>query len=770
MEQLGALVTSAALASNATFPNVTVPHFEIEAGYIVGLSAMIACAYAPFVSDNDRNQWEGYAIANEGWVDESITLREINQEHLHPMKGTKDNENNHETRFQGSDTIIENHHDDQSELGKNTYSKSIYHWQNGTALALEEHASPLYAPIWQITPPVPWAINSDLLSGQVFQDLYASVHAKRQTSMSPPAAVGQVLDFLFDLDHVISKLEPHTFIASPVYDSFYNVNITGMVIGLTPIRSFLDFLFDDTVKGVMVVFTDNCGTRLTYGVDGSTTNFLGYEDMHDPRYDKYKRTTSVEWNRTEVDGYCHLDLHIYPTSSLKESYATGKPYFYASIVLLSFILTSALIILYDSTVTKRQEKTMRSALMNGALIESLFPASVSERLLEDTHQTTTSNDHSNERNKTGLAVRTRPIADFFPSTTIMFADISGFTAWSSTREPFQVFELLEAIYGTFDKLAKQRRIFKVETVGDCYVAASGIPEAREDHAVAMAKFATDCLHKMKSTTKLLEVRLGPDTSALAFRVGLHSGPVTGGVLRGDNARFQLFGDTVNTAARMESTGLPNMIQVSQATADLLKAASKDHWIKPRDEQVFAKGKGNLSTYWLSVGNVRSCSRRSTSSRSQGSEVCDISDENTVVLNDRDKRLVDWNVQVLLRFLKLIVTRRGSSKVIDDWGSVTQPDIAVVEEVAEIIEMPKYVKIAEAESECAQINAEVESQLHEYITAIAQMYRNNPFHNFQHASHVTMVSRTKSVQFCTRKHHNKSNAYLISSFCCSRSPN
>ena len=284
---------------------------------------------------------------------------------------------------------------------------------------------------------------------------------------------------------------------------------------------------------------------------------------------------------------------------------------------------------------------MRSALLNGALIESLFPAAVRERLLEDTRQMVTMNENAknNKGNETGLAVRTRPIADFFPCTTIMFADIAGFTAWSSTREPFQVFELLETLYGAFDKLAKQRRIFKVETVGDCYVAVSGIPEARADHAVAMAKFARDCLYKMRSITKQLEVSLGPDTSSLTFRIGLHSGPVTGGVLRGDNARFQLFGDTVNTAARMESTGLPNMIQVSQATADLLIAASKEHWIKPRDEQVFAKGKGHMSTYWLSVGNERSCSRRSASSRSQGSEVCDSTDsvnidENAVVSNSK----------------------------------------------------------------------------------------------------------------------------------------
>ena len=122
------------------------------------------------------------------------------------------------------------------------------------------------------------------------------------------------------------------------------------------------------------------------------------------------------------------------------------------------------------------------------------------------------------------------------------------------------------------------------------------------------------------------------------------------------------------------------------------------------------------------------------------------DETTVTLNGKTKRLVDWNVQVLLRFLKLIVTRRGTSDdciLSDDWHSVIKPDVAVVDEVAEIIALPEFTKTAGAESECAQINAEVEFQLHEYVTAIAHMYRNNPFHNFQHASHVTMVSPTKT---------------------------
>jgi class 3 adenylate cyclase len=129
--------------------------------------------------------------------------------------------------------------------------------------------------------------------------------------------------------------------------------------------------------------------------------------------------------------------------------------------------------------------------------------------------------------------------------TQILLSFTGFTAWSSTREPSSVFTLLEAIYAEFDSIAKRRRVFKVEVVGDCYVAVAGLPDPRPDHAIVMAKFANDCLNRMFSTLRKLEVELGPDTTELGLRVGLHSGPVVAGVLRGDKSRFQLFGDTVS---------------------------------------------------------------------------------------------------------------------------------------------------------------------------------------------------------------------------------
>lgn len=105
------------------------------------------------------------------------------------------------------------------------------------------------------------------------------------------------------------------------------------------------------------------------------------------------------------------------------------------------------------------------------------------------------------------------------------------------------------LFPTNDSLTKTK-----ETIGDCYVAATGLPNPQEDHAVRMVKFATDCVQKLTEllATELVS-RLGPDTGKLCMRFGLHSGQVTAGVLRGEKARFQVFGDTVNTASVSQIT-------------------------------------------------------------------------------------------------------------------------------------------------------------------------------------------------------------------------
>ncbi len=122
---------------------------------------------------------------------------------------------------------------------------------------------------------------------------------------------------------------------------------------------------------------------------------------------------------------------------------------------------------------------------------------------------------------------------------------------------------------------------------------AGLPQPNPQHAVVCARFAHECLVTMKRLTHHLELTLGPGTSELSLRIGLHSGPVTAGVLRGEKSRFQLFGETMNTARRMESAGDAGKIQVSEVTASLLEDGGKGYWLNKRHGTVAVKGKGEM---------------------------------------------------------------------------------------------------------------------------------------------------------------------------------
>jgi len=261
---------------------------------------------------------------------------------------------------------------------------------------------------------------------------------------------------------------------------------------------------------------------------------------------------------------------------------------------------------YDSTVEKRQQKVLKQAQQSAALVRSLFPEEVRDQIYREQEQARHAEERTSEwksPTKTFGVDKSKAIATLHPECTILFADISGFTQWSSTRTPVEVFDLLEAMYGVFDRIAKRRKVFKVETIGDCYVAATGLPQPQKDHAVRMARFADNCMKALQGliVTELVD-RLGKDTAELAMRFGLHSGQVTAGVLRGERQRFQIFGDTVNTAARMESNGIREKIHVSESTAEYLREAGREDWLEMRQEKVQAKGKGLMQTYFVTVSS------------------------------------------------------------------------------------------------------------------------------------------------------------------------
>ena len=338
----------------------------------------------------------------------------------------------------------------------------------------------------------------------------------------------------------------------------------------------------------------------------------------------------------------------------------------------------------------------------------------------------------------------QPIADLFPHCTVMFADISGFTAWSSAREPAQVFILLQTVYQRFDLIAKRRRVFKVETIGDSYIAVTGLPEPQTNHASLMARFAWDCLIQIGEITKELESTLGPDTAALSMRFGLHSGAVTAGVLKGDRARFQLFGDTVNTAARMESTGMKGRIQVSSATAEALKSDNKGTWLTPRSDNVVAKGKGVLSTYWLVLKKAGQSLSSDEDAVDHDATFMSRSSRAATALDQKDARVVDWVCEILVKQIKKVVVVHQrcplSAQSNRNVGFQVQEGKICLDEVQEAIRTPDFnVDVAEAtlDHNFVQVPEGITNDVRDYVAMIAASYKSNKFHNFEHACHVTM---------------------------------
>jgi len=189
---------------------------------------------------------------------------------------------------------------------------------------------------------------------------------------------------------------------------------------------------------------------------------------------------------------------------------------------------------------------------------------------------------------TRLKLGERRIAERYPETTILFADIAGFTPWALRTDPDRLVALLDQLFTRFDRLAVEHGVEKIKTIGDAYMAAAGTPIARSDHAQAALAMA----HGMLDVFADWRATVAPE---LELRIGLASGPVVAGVIGDKRVLFDVWGETVNVASRMQSSGVPGRIQVSESTWILLR---EQEAFQPR-ERMEIKGLGMTATYLAS---------------------------------------------------------------------------------------------------------------------------------------------------------------------------
>ncbi|XP_072442979.1 uncharacterized protein [Chiloscyllium punctatum] len=243
------------------------------------------------------------------------------------------------------------------------------------------------------------------------------------------------------------------------------------------------------------------------------------------------------------------------------------------IVLLSFKQMTEWVQNYARGLKERTEELKRQRRLAEDLLHQMLPKSVAKQLRRREHVE----------------------AESYEQVTIYFSDIVGFTTIAASCTPLQVVEMLNNLYMCFDTRIESYDVYKVETIGDAYMVVSGLPERKgTNHADEIAKMSLDLV----AAVRQVPIPHMP-TERLQLRVGIHTGPCVAGVVGYKMPRYCLFGDTVNTASRMESTSLPQKIHISSATfAALMHDDAYEIELRGETE---VKGKGKMKTYWL-IGN------------------------------------------------------------------------------------------------------------------------------------------------------------------------
>ncbi|HET7030394.1 MAG TPA: adenylate/guanylate cyclase domain-containing protein [Candidatus Limnocylindrales bacterium] len=186
-----------------------------------------------------------------------------------------------------------------------------------------------------------------------------------------------------------------------------------------------------------------------------------------------------------------------------------------------------------------------------------------------------------------LKASSQPIADQFGAASILFADVVDFTPLSARLPAVEVVGILDHLFSEFDALAERYGLEKIKTIGDCYMVAAGVPLPRPDHAQALATMALEMLEVTRSSVDVGHL-------GLELRIGISSGPVIAGVIGRKRFLYDLWGDAVNTASRMESHGTPGRIQVTRGTWELLR----DDFVGEARGTIQVKGKGPLEAWYV----------------------------------------------------------------------------------------------------------------------------------------------------------------------------
>jgi hypothetical protein len=444
LESFANTVTSYALDEGSQWPFVTVPHFEMRGSTSNELSKVTVLSFSPIVPLMLRENWEDYATANQGWIEEGLSLHPEWHEYATSVDGYQ----------------LQN------------ISYPIWRYDVNGNQTPEMGKGP-YLPVWQMAtaPHDPTIVNYNLLDHPHFARVYDGM----QETGLPILSDVTDLEFLYGGAVTDDSTHPHNFVMYPVYQTFAEVidhNLVELLGGndtnptltkevltpednpivgvMTAVMSwdiYLGNMMPKDVIGIVVVIKDTCGDVFTYQVDGPNATYLGDSDLHDPRYNYLEETTPfvpfMEWNFSS-DNYNHCEYHLYmyPSQTLHETYLTSKPAMYTAVVVMVFVFTTMVFVMYDFFVQQRNEKVVAKAKRANGIVSALFPKNVRDRIMKEAEEqveaelankkkgffapksqlkTFLADGQKQNDQKNGVTTYSgKPIADLFPSATVMF--------------------------------------------------------------------------------------------------------------------------------------------------------------------------------------------------------------------------------------------------------------------------------------------------------------------------------------------------------------
>lgn len=357
---------------------MTMPHFEIRGAKNNKLSKALQLSFVPLIPVEHREGWEAYVKENGDWLAESLTFQE-------------------EFKIDENDFRRQRRVASETQPAALEIPSQIWRYQDGesgeavpqTGLGVD-FGPGAYAPIWQQSPAPsdPSIINFDLLSHPVFKRVY---HGMWETRL-PVLSEAMDLTFIYGAAVKDDAEHPHSFLLSPIYTHFSaklhdRDDLAGFLVAIMAWDTYFTNLLVEGTNGIVVVLEDTCDDHFTYQINGPEAVFMGEGDLHDTKYDDFEFYTDfapfLQHNFSDTHEHCEYFLRIFPSAQLEAKYRTSNPGIYTAVVLAVFLVTALAFIMYDRLVQARQNKVMATAKRTNAIVSSLFPSNVRDRMMQE---------------------------------------------------------------------------------------------------------------------------------------------------------------------------------------------------------------------------------------------------------------------------------------------------------------------------------------------------------------------------------------------------